>query len=409
MVKSYKFKLYPTAEQKEKLELALEICRQTYNQMLSLFSSASEGFSESEMKNYLLDLKSVDNRFVNNAYSTSLQLEAEKIYDNLSGLSELKRKGHKVGRLRYKGKGWKKTFVYKQSGFDVLNGSKKNNLLYLSKIGKIKMILHRKIEGKISQVIIKREIDNWFAIIQTDAVTRLKHGEKEIGIDFSPSKFGVCSDETIKLEMPRELDFTEKKLKKLHRELSRKKKGSNNRKKAIKRLQIGYKKLTNQKENHYHQTSYKLVTTCKLIGLEDLTLKKLMMISLNARDYQKSGWATYINQYLKYKAESASCEIWKCDRFEPTTQRCSCCGKLNPNKLTLQDRTFNCPFCNLSLDRDINASRNIKKYCKAGTVFCGVDTSTNTIKCSQVSARNLKFSRKKQEKIVEQSTKPPYL
>lgn len=407
MVKSYKFKLYPTKEQTEKLELGLEVCRQTYNQMLALFSSVPEGYTEGEMKNQLLDLKVVDENYLK-TYSTSLQAECEKIYDNLSGLSELKKKGHKVGRLRFKGKGWKKTFVYKQSGFQILKGNNKVNAIYLSKIGDVKIIMHRKIEGKISQVIIKKEIDKWFAIIQTDAIIRLEHGDKEIGIDFSPSKFGVRSD-GINMSMPKEIDATMKQLKKCHKNLSKKRKGSRNRRKAIVKLQKKYLKLNNQKHDFYHKVSYQLVKDCKLIGIEDLNLKKLMMKSYNATDYQKSGWATHINQYLKYKAESAGCEIWKCDRFEPTTQRCSCCNKINSTKLTVKDRIFNCPFCGLVLDRDVNASRNIKKYCKAGTVFCGVDTSVSTIKCSQVSARNLKYSGRKQEKIVEQSTKPPYL
>ena len=102
----------------------------------------------------------------------------------------------------------------------------------------------------------------------------------------------------------------------------------------------------------------------------------MMMGYYNATNFQKSGWSTFINKYLLYKAESAGCEIWQCDRFEPTTQRCSCCGKINPTKLELKDRVFNCPFCDLVLDRDVNASRNIKKYCRLGTNLCGVDPST---------------------------------
>jgi len=370
-MKSYKFKLYPTEEQKEKLELSLDICRRTYNHLLS---ELSNGFRKNELSNYLLDLK-VCYPEMKQVYSKVLQVENDKLFSNLSGLSASKKNGNKVGRLRFKGKGWKKTFCYNQSGFKILKGNKKSNKLRLSKIGDIKLILHRKLEGKIKQVIIKREIDNWYAIIQTDAVIKLECGNKEIGIDMSPSKFGVRSD-GIKMEMPKEIDISLKKIKKPHRILSRKKKGSNNRLKAKKLLQKRYWRLNNQKGNFYHQTSHRLIKECKIIGIEDLNIKGMMKGYYSAVNFQKSGWSTFINKYLIYKAESANCQIWQCDRFEPTTQRCSMCGKINPVRLELKDRIFSCPFCSLVLDRDDNASKNINKYCRQGTCLCGMDSST---------------------------------
>ena len=368
-MKSYKYKLFPTNEQKEKLELSLDICRRTYNNLLS---ELSNGFTKNELSNYLLDLK-VCYPEMKNVYSKVLQVENDKLFSNLSGLSALKKNGRKVGRLRFKGKGWKKTFTYNQSGFKILKKNKKNNQLHLSKIGNIKMILHRTLVGKINQVISKREIDNWYAIIQTDAVLKLKCGTKEIGIDMSPSKFIVRND-GIKMSMPKEIDVSLNKLKKSHRNLSRKKKKSKNRLKARKLLQKNYWRLNNQKVNFYHQTSFKLVKECKLIGIENLNIKGMMMGYYSAVNFQKSGWSTFVNKYLIYKAESANCQVWACDRFEPTSKKCSFCGWIN-KELKLSDRTFNCSECGLSLDRDINASINIKKTCRLGTNLCGADTS----------------------------------
>jgi len=382
-MKSYKYKLFPTEEQKDKLELSLDVCRRTYNNLLS---ELSNGFSKYELSNYLLDLK-VCNPEMRNVYSKVLQVENDKLFSNLSGLSASKKKGNKVGRLRFKGKGWKKTFTYNQSGFKVLKKNKKNNLLYLSKIGDIKMILHRKLEGRIKQIIIKKEVDNWYAIVQTDAIIKLECGKKEIGIDMSPSKFGIRSD-GIKMEMPKEIDNTLEKLKICHRKVSKKKKGSKNRMKARKLLQKKYWRLKNQKVNFYHQTSSILVKDCKIIGIEDLDLKELMMKDYSAINFQKCGWATFINKYLIYKAESAGCQIWACDRFEPTSKKCSSCGKINKN-LKLSDRIYECS-CGLSIDRDLNASVNIKKTCRQGTCLCGVDTSLVEIP---------KVSVMKQEKI----------
>lgn len=87
---------------------------------------------------------------------------------------------------------------------------------------------------------------------------------------------------------------------------------------------------------------------------------------------------------------------WSCDRFEPTSKTCSSCGYVN-NKLKLSDRIFDCPKCNLRIDRDLNASINIKKTCRLGTNLCGVDTSL--VEIPKVSVRNQRYSEKKQEKI----------
>jgi len=391
-MKSYKFKLFPTEEQREKLELSLDICRRTYNHLLS---ELSNGFRKGELSNYLLDLK-VCYPEMKQVYSKVLQVENDRLFANLSGLGNSKKNGNKVGRLRFKGKGWKKTFIYNQSGFKILKGNRKDNQLHLSKIGTIKMILHRKLEGNIKQIIIKKEIDNWYAIIQTDAIIKIECGDKEIGIDMSPSKFGVRSD-GVGMEMPKEIDVSLKKLKKAHRNLSRKKKGSHNRMRARRLLQKRYWRTNNQKVNFYHQTSYNLVKECKVIGIEDLSINGMMMGYYNAKNFQKSGWSTFITKYLAYKAENAGCQIWQCDRFEPTTQRCSCCGEINQTKLELKDRIFNCPFCGLVLNRDVNASKNIIKYCRLGTNLCGVDSSTQEIEQESVM---------KQEKRRLSSEKP---
>jgi len=169
---SYKFKLYPNKEQREKLELSLDICRRTYNYLLA---ELDKGFTKVEIANYLLDLKVV-NPEMKEVYSKVIQKENDNLFSNLSGLSASKKNGNKVGRLRFKGKGWKKTFTFNQSGFKLIDKK-----LHLAKIGDINIKVHRQIEGKIKQIIIKREINKWYAIIQTDANIQLIKGDKEIG------------------------------------------------------------------------------------------------------------------------------------------------------------------------------------------------------------------------------------
>lgn len=361
---SYKFRLFPNQEQKDKLELALDICRRTYNYLLS---ELDNGFTKIEIANYLLDLKSCYPEF-KKVYSKSLQVENDNLFRNRKGLSQLKKNGIKVGKLRFKGSGWKKTFTYNQSGFKLIN----NKILFLSKIGKIKIKVHRVVNGDIKQIIIKREINKWYAIIQTDSNIILKHGDQVTGLDFGLINF-YTDNNGIKISIPNNIQQLQKKIKKAQRNLSRKKKGSNRRRKAIKRLQINYQTQANMKNDFFHKLSHDLVANNKLIAVEDLDLKGLMMKSNNAKNYQISAWKTFITKYLNYKAESAGCKILVVDRFEPTTQKCSQCGQLR--KLELNERTYECSQCGLVLDRDTNSARNIIKYFKSGTDFLGKDSS----------------------------------
>ena len=136
---SQKYRMYPTREQSEKLEVALDSCRRTYNYLLSEFSEYK--FTKNELQNFILDIKAVHPDIKEGAYSKSLQHECYNLFSNLSSLSALKKNGRRIGRLRYKGKHWKKTFTYNQSGFKILKGNSKRNILRLSKIGDIKFIL----------------------------------------------------------------------------------------------------------------------------------------------------------------------------------------------------------------------------------------------------------------------------
>ena len=363
---SYKFKLYPNKEQRDKLELSLEICRQTYNHLLS---ELSNGFTKIELANYLLDLK-VCNPEMNNIYSKSLQVENDNLFRNLKGLGNSKANGNKVGRLRFKGKGWKKTFFYNQSGFKLLNNKK----LHLSKIGDINIKVHREIIGNIKQIIVKREIDRWFAIIQTDGVIIRQKGENEIGLDFGLINFYTDNNGN-KIQLPNEWKITENKIRKHHKNLSRTKKRSHNRQKTIRLLQRSYEVLNNQKNDFFHKLSTKLVTENKTIYLEDLEIKEMMMKSYNAKNFQKSALSRFVNMYLINKAESANCQIVFCDRFAPTSQECSSCGRIQ--KLKLSNRTYRCS-CGLILDRDVNAAKNIIKYGKIEVQRLGINLDGET-------------------------------
>ena len=135
-----KYRLYPNKQQTEKLEFALDICRQAYNIMLEELRNQTI-IDRNMIQAILPDLKICEPRF-REVYSKTLQYECYKLFSNLSALRVLKDKGRKVGVLKFKGKKFFDTITYNQSGFDLEHTFSNNGRLKLSKIGNIKIKIH---------------------------------------------------------------------------------------------------------------------------------------------------------------------------------------------------------------------------------------------------------------------------
>lgn len=351
MTVTYKFRMYPKKKEIEKLETAKEVCRQTYNYLLSELNS---GYTKNEIQNFLLDLK-VSNPELNDVHSRVLHMENQRLFSNLSSLRVLKRNGHKVGRLRYKGKNWFKTFTYNQSGFKLVHIRAKKGILWLSKIGDIPIKIHRKIEGNIKSITIKKSIDKWYASIVTDAVIKRICGDNEIGIDLGIENYIYDSNNKV-YENPKHFDKYQSKLRVEQKSLARKKKGSNSRKKQRVIVSKIHEKIANARNDFIHKITAKLVSECKFIAVEKLNIKRMMMISYNARNIADASWGKLI-LYLHNKAESAGCVVQDVDPAF-TTRDCNFCGYRN-SKLELWNRKFICVNCSEELPRDYNSALNI--------------------------------------------------
>ena len=357
MKTSYKFRLYPNKEQEEKLMWTLEKCRQTYNFFLDELNK-QEIIDKSLIQGLLPDMKICEPE-LNDIYSKVLQYECYRLFSNLRTLSRLKKNGRKVGKLRFKGKNWFKTFTYNQSGFDLIQTGKRNHGLRLSKIGEIPIRVHRKVEGKIKQITIKKySSGKWFAIFSVEKKTRTvqKVIEKVVGIDVGITHFTADSDGNY-VDHPHYLDKSLKKLKRECRQPSRKKKKSNNRKKQKLRRAIVYEKVTNQRSDFLHKISRVYVNTYDCIVVENLNIRGLIDITYNSRNLIDSSWDKLIHM-MSYKAETAGKTLIK---VEPrgTSQRCSSCGEIVKKEIYV--RTHECPYCGTELERDFNASLNILK------------------------------------------------
>ncbi|MEK6972954.1 MAG: transposase, partial [archaeon] len=256
MLLTYKFRIYPSKEQEQKLFFVLDKCRLTYNKLLEILNKQQK-INQSEIQSSIPELKEQYPE-LNEIYSKTLQYESYRLFSNLRALSRLKKNGKNTGCLRFKGKDWFKTFTYNQSGFVLEIKNKKYNKLHLSKIGEISIRTHRIINGEIKQVQIKKErLGKWFALlcIYIAESKKLKSKtDKPIGLDLGTINFIYDSDGN-HVDHPKFLNKSLKKLATEQRKLSKKKKGSNNRIKQKIRVAKVHETICNQRNDFLHKLS----------------------------------------------------------------------------------------------------------------------------------------------------------
>jgi len=364
--RNYRFRLYPSRAQEMKLLETLESCRCLYNYFLGEWEGKNKIPSRYELQAKLPKLAN-ENPYYANIHSKTRQYVLFQLYSNLKALSKLKKNGRKVGRVRFKKRGRFKTFVYNQSGFKLIDNGNRYQKLWLSKIGKIPVRAHRKVEGKIKQVFLKRmPSGKWFAILSVETKPKkLGTTGKAIGLDLNIENYLTDSDGE-RIEHPHILLKLEEKLKRKQRKLSRKKKDSRNRVKQMLKLARIHERITDRRRDFLHKLSRYYVNSHDIIGIENLTVRKMMKSSYNAKNTADSSWSTFI-QMLSYKAEGAGRTLAKVDP-KNTTQNCSRCGNRVYKQIWI--RTHNCPTCGLVMNRDHNAAINIlnKALLEVGSV-----------------------------------------
>lgn len=291
-----------------------------------------------------------------NVYSKTLQYENYRLFSNLRALSQLKKNGKKVGRLRFKGKHWFKTFTYNQSGFKIIEHDIRYDTLHLSKIGDIPFIMHRNIQGKIKQLTIKHmPSGRWFVSVTAETMEKIKKtaNSKKVGIDLGLNNLVYDSDGN-KINHPRYMNRSLEKMKKEQRKLSRKKRRSNNRVNQRVKVARIHEKIVNQRDDFLHKLSRHYVDNYGFIACENLNIRNMVRNHYLARSIIDASWSRF-TQMLEYKAERAGVRVVK---VEPrgTTQTCSHCGRIVHKKLW--NRIHECE-CGLTIDRDYNSAINI--------------------------------------------------
>ena len=363
MRKTYKYRLYPSKSQEAKLLSTLEVCRILYNSCLvdrkNHYESTGKGLSRIRQQEILTsDKKRV--LLLKGIHSQVLQdvlFRVERAYQGF--FRRLSEKQSKTGYPRFKPEGRYDSITYPQEpGFRIEEGK-----LKLSKIGHLKIKMHRDIVGHVKTCTIRKDGNHWYSCFSAEYEPEKRPvPTRSTGIDVGLKSFATLSDGT-EIQNPKHLRKAEAKLKRIQRSLSRKKKGGSNRKKAKLVVASLHRKVRNQRLDFHHQEARKIVNSFGLIVAEDLKIRNMVRNRHLSKSISDAGWGNFLN-ILAYKAEEAGCRLEKVDPRH-TSVNCSCCGTAIPK--TLPTRIHRCHVCGLVLDRDHNAAINILQRATAGT------------------------------------------
>jgi putative transposase len=220
---------------------------------------------------------------------------------------------------------------------------------------------------KVLSATVSEQAGHWYVSIQVEQEQAVPvNSGPVVGVDLGVKSLATLSDGTV-IPNPKPLKRRLKQLKRLHRAVSRKQKGSKNRKKAVGRLARQYRTVANQRANTLHQVTTRLAKTKSVLVIEDLHVAGMLKNHHLAQAIADVGFAEFRRQ-LTYKAAWYGSRVILADRWEPSSKTCSGCGWRH-NDLELSGRVFVCrnparPECGLVLDRDLNAAINLRKLAK---------------------------------------------
>jgi len=377
MKKAYKFRLYPTKKQEKVLFWTLTRCRELYNAALAerkeAYRMGGKSIGYYEQKRDLPEIKAEIRQEYQDIHSQVLQDVLLRVKRAFDAFFRRVKNGEEPGYPRFQGRNRYTSFTYPQGGYAV-EVHEKRATVTLSKIGTIKVKLHRKIEGIIKTCTITYEAGQWYAVFACEIKQPepLPAVESEIGIDLGVTHFAALSDGTF-IESPRYSRKAQKKLEKLQQVLSRKKRGSHRRDKARKAVARAHRKVANQRKDFQHKASTHLVKQHQTIVFEELEITNLTKRAKPKQDETgtylpngasaksgltksilDAGWASF-QQMVVSKAEWAGrAVLFVNPRY--TSQVCSQCGTVR--KKSLEERWHSCE-CGCELDRDTNAAITI--------------------------------------------------
>jgi putative transposase len=375
ILKALKIRIYPNQEQETQILKTIGSCRFLYNNMLAEKIKNYESWKASgQDKKVLFNLKyktekeyKAEFEFLKEVSSVALQqsrMDLSSAYINFFKSLKGQRKGNS-GFPKFHKKGRKDSYRETITN-DNIKIDFESRKVKLPKIDWIKFKdLRTNVKGEIKQTTVSRSsTGKYFVSILFEqelilSGVELKPSLKTKGLDMSVQNFFV-DDEGNSPAYEKIYRNYEEKLKFLQRRVSKKAKGSKNRKKAQLRVNLLYEQIANKRKDFTQKLSTQLVKENDVIVVENLNLKAMAQCLKLGKSVDDLGYGMFLGQ-LKYKALWNNKILIEADKWFASSKTCSKCGFVHKN-LLLQDRIFDCPSCGFEIDRDQNAGINLKNY-----------------------------------------------
>lgn len=362
-MRTFEYRLYPTSNQRQRLQQCLIETRQAYNAMLE-YAKAQYTHTQTFPSKYDLD-KAFAGTAGNHTPASTLQTLSDRLAKALTFFLNHRHERQadgspRIGFPRFKSPNQWHSFQLRQygPGNDVRLDDR--HLVVPKKLGtRIKIKLHRPFEGTPKMVhLVKRADRHWYALVvcelpEREAVVR-QDSRPMIGIDVGLKTFLTDSDGNM-VENPRFFRTSQRTLRRKQRTVSRRQPHSSRCKKAARSVAQTHLKINRQRRDFHVKIARRYALAYAVIVVEHLNIQGMVKNRRLSKSILDAGWAAFLN-ILQYKAESAGSEVRRITaRY--TTQRCSRCGELTPKSLSV--RTHVCQHCSLVMDRDHNAALNI--------------------------------------------------
>ena len=356
MRKMFQYRIYPTKKQETKLHEILEECRWLYNHLLAKRKEAYEqdGLSLSlYQQQATFPILKTERPSLATVHSQVLQNVAVRLDLAMKAFfRRVKEQAQEPGFPRFRGKNRYDSITYPQSGFQIDGQGK----LSASGIGHLKIVLHRPLNGKIKTLTIRKSsTGKWYASFSVECEPeRLPELPTQVGIDVGLKTFATLSTAD-EIANPRFFRQEEKSLAKVQRKHSKLAKGTHGRRKHRKAVARVHERIAFRRDNFTHQASRKAVNSSGVICVEDLHVNRMTHNHCLAKSIHDASWSEFFSK-LSCKAEEAG-RRYVAVNPAYTSQECSRCH--HRQTMPLSERTYHCPCCLLSIDRDLNAALNI--------------------------------------------------
>jgi putative transposase len=389
VVRAYRYEMVLNVQLRINLAKNAGASRFSFNwglaQRIDLYNNSKKSTNAIEQHRIINKLKQTEYPWMYDVSKCSIQEALRDLDKSFGNFFRGIKKNSKIGFPKFKKKGHRDSFR--------LTGTIKvqDDTIQLPRLGKIKLKEKTKVKGKILSATVTREADRWFVSVTVEEeIEDPKPVEgNSISVDVGLTHFATLSDGS-KISAPKPLIKHLKILKRRSSQHSRKKLGSNNRKKSALKLARIHRKVRNKRKDFLHKESTKLAKTKSVIVIEDLNVKEMVRNKKLSKHIYDAGWSEF-RRMLEYKTKWYGSKLILAPRFYPSSKICSKCGN-RLEELSLKIREWQCENCQTIHDRDVNAAINLLKFStgsSSGIYACG-DTSNGASSkktCSYVSLK----------------------